>query len=288
MKRRTFLATGAGLLLSSHQTWSDDKSFDTLLAEVQANNDRFPGAAGQIEAKELSKLVFGAAQPNFGKSLRLMDEAKSQRTIDMIRTFEVSNPVLYHLRYEQPVCPGKDSGVTIAIGYDLGYVDKKGFEEDWRDYIKGEHLALLESVLGLKREVARAALPKVMEVRIPYDDALKQFKRETLPKYVAQTEYALKNTTKLTEDSLGALVSLTFNRGPSYLVRSEDDKKGNFREMREIRKLMREENFSAIPQQIRSMKRLWANQSDVAGLLKRRELEAKLFEFGLLQKRHSS
>jgi GH24 family phage-related lysozyme (muramidase) len=40
-------------------------------------------------------------------------------------------------------------------------------------------------------------------------------------------------------------------------------------------------NLADIPQQFRSMKRLWENQPNMAGLVRRRELEALLFEEGL-------
>jgi hypothetical protein len=51
--------------------------------------------------------------------------------------------------------------------------------------------------------------------------------------------------------------------------------------MRAIAKHMAEQRFAAIPDEIRAMKRLWAGNPDMAGLLKRRELEAALFEQGL-------
>jgi hypothetical protein len=56
------------------------------------------------------------------------------------------------------------------------------------------------------------------------------------------------------------------------------------REMHQIWRLMSEgtpATFAAIPEQFRSMKRLWLNDPDARGLLERRELEAKLFEAGL-------
>jgi len=273
--RRTTLAMIAGAIATpAFGMAQDSDGFDSLLSEVEADNDKFPGAAGQLEAKELSKVVFGAAQPNYGKSKRQMNA----RTIAMITAFEVSNKKGYEARYRQPVWPGKDSGVTFAIGYDLGYVSKTGLDADWRGYIDDDTRKLLVPVLGLKRMAARDAVAKVQAVDVGYDLASRQFVAETLPKYVAQTEYALPNTATLSDNAIGALASLTFNRGPSYLVRPENDPKGRYTEMREIRRLMREKKFAQIPAQIRSMKRLWDKNSDVGGLIARREIEAKLFE----------
>jgi len=83
------------------------------------------------------------------------------------------------------------------------------------------------------------------------------------------------------DDLVGALVSLVYNRGPSWSVAEAKDKKGHYTEMRNIRRLMVEQNFQQIPQEIRSMKRLWEGNADMKGLVVRRELEAKLFELGL-------
>jgi GH24 family phage-related lysozyme (muramidase) len=73
-------------------------------------------------------------------------------------------------------------------------------------------------------------------------------------------------------DRLGALVSLTYNRGASY-----DTPGARYKEMRNIKSHMTAEDFERIPGDIRAMKRLWPG---VAGLRKRREREARLFEQG--------
>lgn len=253
------------------------RDIDALIASIESDEANFPGAGGQIEAKELIRSTFAAAQPQQGKSKRAM----TSRTVRVITAFEVSNKKRYEAQYRRPLWPGKDSGVTIGIGYDLGYVGELAFEEDWRDYMSADKRAALRQVLGLKRAAAQHAVPSVRAVEVPYDDAHKQFLDQTLPKYVAQTEYALENTALLPGDCMGALVSLTFNRGPSYLSRSESDRHGRFLEMREIRALMRSRNFAGIPKQIRSMTRLWKGKPDVSGLVDRREVEAQLFEAGL-------
>jgi GH24 family phage-related lysozyme (muramidase) len=274
--RRTILG-GLACISFAPRAWAQTNNLDALIDAIEGGTQSYPGASGQIEAKELIRSTFAAAQPQQGKSKRAM----SSRTIRIIAAFEVSNKKRYENLYRRPLWPGKDSGVTIGIGYDLGYASETAFEADWHDYMKPEARALLKPTLGRKRTAAQAALPAVQTVEVPYDDAHRQFVDQTLPKYVAQTEFALENTAALPDDSMGALVSLTFNRGPSYLFQPEKDKKGRFREMREIRALMRREDFAAIPAQIRSMKRLWKANSDVGGLIGRREVEAQLFEAGL-------
>jgi hypothetical protein len=77
----------------------------------------------------------------------------------------------------------------------------------------------------------------------------------------------------LPPDCLGALVSLTRDRGTAYQKAGD-----RFTEMRAIRDHMAAFRFSAVASEIRAMKRLWP---DSPGLIERREREARLFEDGL-------
>jgi GH24 family phage-related lysozyme (muramidase) len=92
---------------------------------------------------------------------------------------------------------------------------------------------------------------------------------------VELTERALPNTGKLSADSLGALVSLAYNRGASF-----DSEGTRYQEMRAIKADMAAKKYQDVPKQIRNMKRLWPN---VKGLRVRRDLEAQLFQDGLVE-----
>jgi hypothetical protein len=92
-------------------------------------------------------------------------------------------------------------------------------------------------------------------------------------RWVGLVERSLPNTGAIGPDCLGALVSLTYNRGASF------GKAGaRYREMRNIKAHMAAKAFGDIPDEFRSMKRLWP---DMTGLQKRREREARLFQRGL-------
>jgi hypothetical protein len=51
--------------------------------------------------------------------------------------------------------PGGDSGITIGIGYDLGYVTADEFAKDWQDILAAADLQALNGAVGLKAEAAK-------------------------------------------------------------------------------------------------------------------------------------
>jgi GH24 family phage-related lysozyme (muramidase) len=129
----------------------------------------------------------------------------------------------------------------------------------------------------------RALLAKVGEMKVPWETALAVFAERTLPLYIEKTAAALPKTGKLSGDSFGALVSLTFNRGASYAQphKPASDRLDRYREMRGIKAMMAREKFSQIPDQIRAMVRIWAGTAIERGMRRRRLDEAKLFADGL-------
>lgn len=202
----------------------------------------------------------------------------SGATVDLIIAFEVSSPVAYDARYRRPIWPRGRSGVTIGIGYDVGYVIPSVLERDWSPHLAVAALAALAKACGVHGEPAAALVPGLQHIVIPYADAYAVFLDASLPVYTRATINALPNATLLHPDSLGALVSLVYNRGASF--NREGDR---YAEMRAIRAAVAERRSADVPAQIRNMKRIWADEPHSAGLLKRRELEARLFEQGLAQ-----
>jgi hypothetical protein len=57
--------------------------------------------------------------------------AISDAAIDLIITFEVSSPAVYERKYRRPIWPRGRSGITIGIGYDVGYAVKGVLVRDW-------------------------------------------------------------------------------------------------------------------------------------------------------------
>lgn len=196
----------------------------------------------------------------------------SQAAEDLIIDEEVGSKATYISKYQHPEWPGGASGITIAIGYDLGYQSRDGIKGDWGGVVASGMVDAMESVDGLKGEAAHEALPRVRRsITITWDQAIMVFDGVDRPRWIEITAKALPNCDKLAPDCVGSLVSITYNRGASYSADGD-----RYREMRAIRALMISQQFDQIPAQIRSMKRLWNN-----GLVGRREREAQLFERGL-------
>ncbi len=196
----------------------------------------------------------------------------SQASENLIVDEEVGSPATYTKRYQHPEWPGGASGITVAIGYDAGYQSSSGVHADWDGQIASGMVDVLASVAGLKGTNAQINLASVRnQITIPFDAAMKVFDNVDKPRWVERTSNALSNCDKLAPDCLGALTSLSYNRGASYNLTGD-----RYREMNAIKAHMGAQQFDKIPAEFRSMKRLWNN-----GLVGRREREALLFERGL-------
>jgi len=170
--------------------------------------------------------------------------------------------------------PGGNSGVSIGIGYDLGYVTVDQFETDWGECLKPEVRERLKEVVGLRGVKAKNRAASLSDIRIKRADAIDVFKERSLPRYELSTAQAFPGYDDLPPEVQGALVSLVYNRGTSMVDKPGEDRR---REMREIRDAVEEGDLQEIADQLRSMKRLWEGKG-LDGLLARREAEAELVE----------
>ena len=204
----------------------------------------------------------------------------SKKSLDLILEFEVGGGENYYNKFlKNPAWPGEQSGVTIGVGYDLGYVNKTEFSEDWKDLPK-EIFDRLYKVVGIKGIAAKDLIRGLRSINIPWDLALKVFNNKTVTKFYNLTQKTFPNFDNLPEDAKGGLVSLVFNRGAAL----EGDRR---REMKLIRDGMKitntfdQKSLSFIANQIRSMKRIWIGGSIEKGMSRRRDAEAKLIEQSL-------
>ena len=195
--------------------------------------------------------------------------AVPSRCIAFTVRHEVSSREAYEKRFRQPVWPGGQAGVTIAIGYDLRFHPAEAF----RGLIDDAHVEALAAVEGVIGTTALA--DDLADVDVPWSAAWEVFCKQSLPDFVETTRRAFPGFDSLPGLCRGALVSLVYNRGAS--MRDVPSRA----EMRRIRDLMADGGRPAleeIPDQLRAMKRLWP---ELPGLQHRREDEADMFEEGL-------
>ena len=206
---------------------------------------------------------------------------------DIIYEFEVSGKSGYNRKYRQPEWPGGGSGITIGVGYDIGVQSAKDFEKAFKGVLDPAVYDRLVPYVGFTTSktyadvavrIARAKqiVQSLRDIDIPWEQAEAAYLRFSVPVFARATVRVMPNALELHADSFGALFSLVYNRGPGM---AQGDQR---REMRNIRDEMRDRQFSSVPSEFRSMKRLW--EGDLGGLVKRREQEARLFEKGLSAK----
>jgi len=192
----------------------------------------------------------------------------SKKGLEKIVSFEISSAAYYRKFLQHPTWPGGKSGVTIGIGYDLGFHSASRIQNDWQGKISDVDLEQLKEVSGLKGDEAKAALAKVRAIQIPLDAASEVHYQATLPTYAAKTKKAYPGVESLPADAQAMLLSLVFNRGTKMSGASR-------REMKAIQPLVAAQDLDGIASEIRSMKRLW-DIDKLPGLHKRRDAEADM------------
>lgn len=193
----------------------------------------------------------------------------SRKAAEMIIQFEIGSKNYYDRILQRPTWPKGKSGITVGVGYDLGYTTEKQFLLDWSGRINLNFLNALRPVVGLKGEQAKGMLRgEILNVKIPYTVAYEVFVKSSLPRYYAMTKAIYPELDSLNEDTRGALVSMVYNRGNKI----EGDTR---KEMKAIVGLVAKADYEGIAEEIEKSKRLWEGLK-LEGLVTRREAEADL------------
>lgn len=182
-------------------------------------------------------------------------------------------------RPKNPYVPGGSSGITLGYGYDLGHQTDSSARKTLSKYFYGPDLQNLLYVVGYTGQKAKNNLDKVKHISISENSALRMFE-ELIPDYAERTVKIYPQIVDLHPDCQGSLVSLVYNRGSS--LKNIDSRT----EMINIVAHLNNGHLNKIPNEFRSMKRIWKNKSGVRGLLSRRDQEASYFEEGL--EKHSN
>lgn len=195
----------------------------------------------------------------------------SNEGYQLILKHEVGGGAVYYSRYlQKPTWPGGASGVTIGIGYDLGYNTKAQIASDWNE-LSEDVVNRLQSVAGVRGSAAKYKLSPLRGIVIPWEIAQRVYQKKTIPRFGAITESAYKGTSTMNPHIQGAMLSWTFNRGGGISSTSDRD-----REKRALRGDI-PLHPTRLPAHFRDSKRLWRGKG-LDGLIRRREDEALLIE----------
>lgn len=225
-----------------------------------------------------------SALESAGPSGEELAQRVGPQAYNLIVRHETGGPEYYKKVYKEgAIWPEAGSGLTIGFGYDLGYQKNvAAFVADWKDQLSQKELDLLSPAVGVRGPSSKphVAACRAANLRIPWDKAEAVYKRVTLPKFARFTWDAVPNCDTLSGECFGVLVSLAFNRGPSF------SKAGpRYEEMRAIRTAMAEKRPEKIPALIRTMRRIWRGTKIQAEMDRRRGNEARVFEDALIAER---
>ena len=184
---------------------------------------------------------------------------------NLILDFETGGRSGYNPR---PEWPKGASGVTVGIGYDMGYYRPSVIESDWHA-LDANYRAQLEGVSGITGQRARAAVRTVHDVYVQWQIATDVFDRVDVAREFANAKRAMPGFQDLRPNCQAALLSLGFNRGWAMAG-------ANRTEMREIRELVPSRDYDGIALQLRKMVRVWSGTSIYSGMRRRRFAEADL------------
>lgn len=195
--------------------------------------------------------------------------------VTFIAREEVSSPAEYRRKYKNPVWPSKNSGITIGIGYDLRFATRTTLEADWGGTLAASVITRLVAVTGTRGSAE--LLDSVRDLEVPLPHAVTVFLKRMLPEHVGRTRRAYPQLDDLPPARRTALISLVFNRGPSFNGESRF-------EMKRIRQLLDAGELDGVPEQLEAMTRLWDPETE-RGVIERRRREATLWQsgFGSLQ-----
>jgi len=196
--------------------------------------------------------------------------------IQLIIRFEAagSEAKYLQLHIERPTWPRGSSGVTIGIGYDLGYNSASQIRTDWSGHLDAQTIERLASCSGTTGAAAGSLITGLRDIIVPWSAAIAVFRERSIPHYMNLTTSAFPGVDAVDPRCQGALLSLVYNRGTRMTDRAGFP--GERKEMRAIRGLVPNKDYKQIASEIRSMKRLWIGTANEKGLSRRRDAEADL------------
>lgn len=178
---------------------------------------------------------------------------------------------------EHPYWPKGNSGITIGVGWDLGYHRQEDFLKTWAGLDSKTSKRLLVA-LGKRGSEAGQLAPSLKAITIPQDVALTVFRGSLSTDYFPQLVRLFPGVDNLPAEVQVALLSVVFNRGtmlghdPDWKSATELDRRW---EMRRLQGDVKRADLFAIYIRLGTMKRIW-EKTGPRGLMYRRRNEQHL------------
>lgn len=191
--------------------------------------------------------------------------AKSATFLTKVETIQV-----------HPYWPGGISGITLGIGWDLGYHSVSELHNTWAG-LGNDALRRLNIAAGKKGEAAHAVMAQLKSINVPANVSRKVLTDSLDNYYYPFVTAHFPGLAQLPAEAQVVLVSLVFNRGismghePDWRFAKEVDSRWEFRE---LSRDVREGDLFGIYVHLGTMKRLWEKSGQRGLRIRRRDEQA--------------
>ena len=175
-----------------------------------------------------------------------------------------------------PYWPGGVSGVTLGVGWDIGYHDPAELRRIWAALGK-DALERLDMAAGKKGEAAHAVIAQLKSIDVPAEISKQVLSDSLNGYYYPFITGHFSGLASLPAEAQVVLISLVFNRGvsmghePDWRFSKEVDSRWEFRE---LRRDVQEADLFAIYTHLGTMKRLWEKSGGRGLRIRRRDEQA--------------
>jgi hypothetical protein len=177
---------------------------------------------------------------------------------------------------QHPYWPQGTSGVTLGVGWDLGYHSRTELRGTWAA-LGADTLARLEEAAGRKGRAAQALIPRLRSIEIPRSLSIQVLIRSLNDHYIPFVAQLFPGLERLPTEVQVVFISVVFNRGaslghdPDWRTAEEVDRRW---EMRRMRDDVERADMFAIYAHLGTMKRLWETSGPRGLRLRRRDEQA--------------
>lgn len=190
--------------------------------------------------------------------------------LGLIVEYEVGGESQYK-KWPHPEYSGGASGVTWGIGYDGHQNSKTAILSDWKRIGErpAQRLAATQPYSGSS---AKVHYRDVVDITVPWQPSIEVFLEIDVSRTDVQCRRAFPGFDSLRPKAKDAIRSLVFNRGAAM----NGPNRVEMRWMRDVG--VPKKDYDGLAAAERDMKKIWRGTSIQAGMYRRREAEARLFE----------